>query len=396
MAAAGKPAWVLMQVIKGLLTIVAIGLLLNKLGRQPTCTGSSTYGYTSNKSCDSKAAWGNCHRSGAFVHELSARAIMLESSGAGMKPTAQVRPDMVDSHQQLYSCDTLIAMVSPLPMGVRTAKALGKITLHGSVDDFELQFIHNTGGFNDGLMTELLWAIRQSQYIDQKRPLVVDIGARVGWVTANAIKAGARVVAFEDRPFNIRCLYYSFCSSPWLMDSALLYPINLGSRAEECTVVNSDAKGTLSERSCVQRGDFAPGLVMNTLNNWRATGWSDRSYRQAVLPLDNIISEHVQVLKVYMYAQGSTLDVLQGALALFKQELISYVILQVHKPMYQVAGESEVLSFLFARNFRCSYSGFQGPPIGLAGNGSLIPFGGVPDGLLYRDVSCALRTSRAH
>lgn len=50
---------------------------------------------------------------------------------------------------------------------------------------------------------ELLWALRQpipqagGSMGSNKSPLVIDIGANVGWFTINAAAAGARVAAFE-------------------------------------------------------------------------------------------------------------------------------------------------------------------------------------------------------
>jgi FkbM family methyltransferase len=71
-----------------------------------------------------------------------------------------------------------------------------------------------------------------------KPPLMVDIGANVGWFSLNAAAAGGRVVAFEAMPSNIALLRRSFCANPWLAERIALFGTGLGSKRSTCGIIS--------------------------------------------------------------------------------------------------------------------------------------------------------------
>ena len=71
-----------------------------------------------------------------------------------------------------------------------------------------------------------------------KPPLLVDIGANVGWFSLNGAAAGGRVVAFEAMPSNIALLRRSFCANPWLAERIALFGTGLGSKRATCGIIS--------------------------------------------------------------------------------------------------------------------------------------------------------------
>jgi hypothetical protein len=270
------------------------------------------------------------------------------------------------TYQQFFSCDEGTPFPHR-PLQGWGVYSLGDITLHGPKAYRLKQNNQKTGNFNSQLISEMTWAIGQQIQPTSHKPLVVDVGPGLGWITAHAVKAGARVFAFEATPIAVQYLYHSLRTSSLLMDSALLYPIGLGAVTEECIVIDASKSrySTYAKRLChAIKDQNVSALARQTFHEWRAAAWSDRAYRVGVAPLDKVVKkEHVHVLKVYV--EDSTIDMLQqGARALLRQGRISYIILQVNESMVALdAAIEQLVCMLASNNFRCSHTGFQGPPI---------------------------------
>ena len=190
-------------------------------------------------------------------------------------------------------------------------------------------------------INEMLWALRAPMFglaaelPGSVPPLMVDIGANVGWFTLNAAAAGARVAAFEGgmlgggasvlpdhasskcmgcaagscllpcfrawwritvplppsatppthpptpaplrpaagMPSNIQLIRTSLCHSPWLMERTALYATGLGDQDAQCYVV-AGGWGSSSARA----GDSAAGVMCwiavhrRALQTWCALG----------------------------------------------------------------------------------------------------------------------------
>ena len=73
-------------------------------------------------------------------------------------------------------------------------------------------------------------------------------------------------------------------------------------------------------------------------------------------------------MKVDVHSEeGGRPLVLQGAEALLCQGLVSYIIPRVDEPMRQPAGKDQLLSFMHAHKYACSYFGFWGPIVQAVG-----------------------------
>ena len=272
----------------------------------------------------------------------------------------QIR-DVMQNDQQLYC-------INPVPELTRTfgsVQVLQHVTLYGPVDDYDLKYLQNIAAIESHLLDEMIWAIgqyRASTTAELKKPLVLDIGANIGWVTANAVKAGARVAAFEARPSMIQGLRKTLCSSPWMMESVVLYPMQLGLGTEDCIYINLDFVGYASDSSvvCAKEPGAVFGVPIGAVRVTRLAQYTSGA-QLVVSSLDKLFDEHIQVMKVHL--DGSRSLVLEGADALLRQGLVSYIILRVEEPMRQLTGKDQVLSFLRADKYACSFFGFQGPPI---------------------------------
>ena len=312
---------------------------------------------------------------------------VLESVKADSTTIAQIK-DVMQSKQQLYCSNE----VPELPRGMGSVQVSQHVTLYGPVNNGDLKYFQNTATIDSHMTDEVNWAIGQYRTPttgELIKPLVLDIGAGIGWVTANAIKAGARVAAFEARPSMLQGLHKTLCSSPWMMESVVLYPMLLGLDTGDCVYVNLDSDGISSHgRSvCESEAEAVFGLPSGSL---RATSWSQYTHgaQLVVSSLDKLFDQHIQLMKVHVH--GSRPLVLEGAEALLRQGLVSHIILRVDEPMLQLAGKYQLLSFLHAHGYACSYFGFQGPLI-QESNDYLSGKGHVPSNLLYQDAFCSLR-----
>ena len=88
----------------------------------------------------------------------------------------------------------------------------------------------------------------QDANAEPSKPLVLDIGVNVAWVKANAVKADARVAAFEARTSPV---HRTFCSAPWLKESVVLYPTHLGFDTGDCISISSDGYDSDSRKVCL-------------------------------------------------------------------------------------------------------------------------------------------------
>ena len=282
-----------------------------------------------------------------------------ESVKADPTTIAQIRIVM-KGNQQLYCSNEM----PELPKGTGRVVASDKVTLHGPVDSYTLSHLQDIGTTQGHLMREMLWAIRQYKVpanAEPKGPLVLDIGANVGSVAVNAVKAGARVAAFETRPSMVHSLRRTLCSAPWLIESLVLYPMHLGFDTGDCIAISSDGYDSGSRKVCLNGMPEAySGLPINAVR--QRTVWSQQTSTQLVVSsLDKLFDEHIQVMKVDVHSkEGGRPLVLQGAEALLRKGLVSYIILRVDEPMWLLAGIDQLLSFMHAHNYACSYFGFQG------------------------------------
>ena len=356
--------------------VIKLILLVPTLVRNSNCSGS----FVSSKLLQ----W----ESNASAPPIGPTKATLQSVKAKPTIVAEIR-DVMQSNQQLY-CNNEVPEL-PRGIGVQVLQPHG-VTLYGPVDNYNLKYLQKTARLESHMMHEMVWAIgqyRASTTAEPKKPLVLDIGADIGWVTANAVKAGARVAAFEARTSMLWGLHKTLCSSPWMMESVVLYPMDLGLDTGDCIYISSDGYDSDSRKVCLNESEPYPGLPIGAM---RVTRWpQDTSRYLVVSSLDKLFDEHIQVMKVDVHSdEGSRPLVLQGAEALLRKGLVPYIILRVDEPMLQFAGKGHVLDFLQAHNYACSYFGFQGRAIQdmddyLNGKGRL------PSDNLYDNVYCYLK-----
>lgn len=210
-------------------------------------------------------------------------------------------------------------------------------------------------------------------------PLLVDVGANVGWFSLNAASAGARVAAFEAMGANARLLRASLCANgPRLMDRVALFAAGLGSSRADCSVI-SDAKnrgdghtvcnsrtggdGAIIGSAAATGGGGGPGDAEAVAREWTLKTGRKYEARGAVslFRLDALVDEDVQVMKLDV--EGHELEALKGADRLLRERRVWHLMAECDASLPSVgeAGKDALLRLLDERGYYVSTFSFRGP-----------------------------------
>ncbi|KAF8071098.1 hypothetical protein HT031_001180 [Scenedesmus sp. PABB004] len=298
-----------------------------------------------------------------------AAADVLDPAIAAGAPASELRR-LMQLHSRLFCAAGLHE--EPLP-GSRAVQ-LGNASLHvyGGRD---IVSAHIAGGARTWEAAEtqaLLWALRQPPGGARRggaaggapvAPLVVDVGANVGWFMANAAAAGARVAAFEAMAANAALLRRTLCANPWLHERIALFATGLGNASASCFVISDVHNAVDGHTKCTAGEPTAP------------PGYAVRG-AMTVRRLDTLVAEDVQVLKIDV--EGHEAQVLAGAARLFERHAVSYVMLECNLGIIGDAGGRRLIACarrrrarrpgaggsgrdLDALGFAVSAAGFRGP-----------------------------------
>jgi FkbM family methyltransferase len=155
-------------------------------------------------------------------------------------------------------------------------------------------------------------------FLDQVRPgdTVVDVGANLGMYAIAAAKRGARVIAVEPDPANIRHIRRN---ARW-------------NRAE-VRIVEALAGAGNGTAPMALRGSPVSGNVDMYL------GPTTRYSVAPVLSLDALLKdEPVDLLKIDV--EGAEIDVLRGAERTLRQKRPRAILIEVHPPAFALLGQS--------------------------------------------------------
>eukprot|EP00879_Flechtneria_rotunda_P004881 GHRR01005155.1.p1 GENE.GHRR01005155.1~~GHRR01005155.1.p1 ORF type:complete len:483 (+),score=198.37 GHRR01005155.1:74-1522(+) len=271
------------------------------------------------------------------------------------------------------------------PLNGTVGVSFGNVTMyvydgHDIVSDHLKGQAHTWEG---GEIQEMLWALRQYPYTRQLAasssagssssssvvvarqgstqagglqqpavPLMVDVGANLGWFMLNAAAAGARVAAFEAMTSNIALLRRSLCTNTWLEERIALYGTGLGATPSACYLIS----GTDN------RGDglaVCAGTQEEALRNASNRPGYEVRDMMAVRRLDTLLAEDVQVLKIDV--EGFETEVLKGAEQLLTKHNVWYIMAECNVGLIGVQAGKTFIRFLAGLGYAVSPHSFKGP-----------------------------------
>lgn len=190
-------------------------------------------------------------------------------------------------------------------------------------------------------------------------PLMVDVGAHVGWYGFSAAVAGARTAFFEAMPSNNRLLRRSICSSAWLADRITLYATGLSNKSAECSIISEDLNQGNGITICDQ--DAQQGVQAVTAMFKDRYKFLARD-KITVRRLDAMLSEEVQVMKIDV--EGHEKQMVQGAEGLLSTSnggIVWYIMANFNREMMSKDDQLWYLQFLDRMGYKVSEKSFQGP-----------------------------------
>ncbi|WIA35853.1 hypothetical protein OEZ86_004238 [Tetradesmus obliquus] len=267
----------------------------------------------------------------------------------------------------------------------------GNLSVHVYADnDYVSKSLQNTPPFWDiNGVKQLLWALNQSKSEKQQAaarqlratqsaaqasmteqqqqqasgpdrpPLMVDVGAHVGWYGFSAAAAGARTAFFEAMPSNNRLLRRSICSSAWLADRITLYATGLSNKSAECSIISEDLNQGNGITICDQ--DAQQGVQAVTAMFKDRYKFLARD-KITVRRLDAMLSEEVQVMKIDV--EGHEKQMVQGAEGLLSTSnggIVWYIMANFNREMMSKDDQLWYLQFLDRMGYKISEKSFQGP-----------------------------------
>ncbi|KIY99432.1 hypothetical protein MNEG_8530 [Monoraphidium neglectum] len=209
-----------------------------------------------------------------------------------------------------------------------------------------------------------------ARWVKKEAPLVVDVGANIGWFTLKAAEAGARVAAFEAMASNIQLVRTSLCANPGLMDRVALYNTGLGTQRATCSII-SDVSNMGDGHTICDKD------TKDVIKQWKSEFGRDYVVRgeMRVRRLDSLIEEDVQFMKIDV--EGFEAEVLKGAAQLLDNHNVWFIAAACNHNKLKEAGKAEYLKFLNDQGYYISTQGFQGPFINIddieAGRPSSLP-----------------------
>ncbi len=193
-------------------------------------------------------------------------------------------------------------------------------------------------------------------------PVLLDIGANLGWFTLLAAASGhARVIAVEASESNAARLERSLCLNANFTNLVTLHKVGVGASTEECALV-ARRKNIASPSAVCGQGD--PAVFMNK--------WGSRhGFRDYVVTgsfrmtrIDDLVTSRVDVLKIDV--EGHELEVAKGWSALYDRSpprlvLTEYVPSLIAKTSNTTAEPLEYLRFFLRRGYTIEANKY--PPI---------------------------------
>ncbi|KAF8057927.1 Serine/threonine-protein phosphatase PP1 isozyme 1 [Scenedesmus sp. PABB004] len=186
-------------------------------------------------------------------------------------------------------------------------------------------------------------------------PLLVDVGANVGWFALNGAAAGARIAAFEAMPSNIALIRRSLCANPWLADRVGLYGTGLGAEPGTCHIISGRTNRGDGHTICGAKDINEALRAQGASNNETYEVRGEMSVRR----LDALLAEEVQVLKVDV--EGFELQVLEGAAGLLAEHAVWYIMAECNGGIIGREGQQKYLRYLDRMGYYVSLHSFRGP-----------------------------------
>eukprot|EP00877_Chromochloris_zofingiensis_P011608 jgi/Chrzof1/6700/Cz19g06040.t1 len=288
-----------------------------------------------------------------FTSETS--ATLLDASQGVLD--CQERWELMQLHQQMFCGSPL--HLTPIPHTTTARFSNVSLTVYDN-NDIVSGFLKAGTSWENAEVHELLWALRQpipqagGSMGSNKSPLVIDIGANVGWFTINAAAAGARVAAFEAMYTNQRLLRNTLCANPWLHARIALFATGLGDRNGLCYMLSSASNQGDGITEC-DKEELNHDLENHIKKNetYKVHGFI------SIRRLDDVIMEDVQVLKIDI--EGFETRALKGATRLFRRHNVWYLLTECNEAYLGQDGVKEYLRFLHGLDFLLSNHSFKGP-----------------------------------
>ncbi|KIZ07659.1 hypothetical protein MNEG_0298 [Monoraphidium neglectum] len=227
------------------------------------------------------------------------------------------------------------------------------------------------GGWEKEEIDEMLWALEAKvppagtpvqgklpparTWAKPSRPLMVEVGANVGWFTVNAAAAGADVAAFEAMSENTLLMRNTLCDNPKLAARVALHGTGLGSRRSTCHMISGD--GNLGDGLSICDRD--PQVDIKAQAKAGHTYLLRGEMTTMRLDPDSLLDEEVQVLK--MDIESFELDALRGASGLMRHHNVWFMIIECNVGMIGEAAKIELMTFIDNLGYAISNRSFRGP-----------------------------------
>lgn len=234
-----------------------------------------------------------------------------------------------------------------------------------SQSDVVSQDVLNGRGFDTAILDEVLRVLREPESQSQTPPVMVDIGANVGWFAVNVAGHGFKVYAFEAMPRNVDLLKASICANVATRKNVQLYPYALGLKEQKCVVISDTKNQGDGHTRCGNRAEDLAGF--------KAQGYEVRG-EMNIRRLDDLLQGDIRVVKIDV--EGYEPYVMAGAMRLLTQYRVMYIVTEVSN--FKSADDPvRYYHFLLGLGYQCSTTQFNGPDAALetvakVGEGGLI------------------------
>jgi len=171
-------------------------------------------------------------------------------------------------------------------------------------DEVNSRFIIEYGIFAPA-ETQIFWSLLQNECKKDPPPLVVDVGANLGWFTLFAASMGCRVISFEPNSLAMTFLKISvkFNNFEHLVT---FYPYGIGSKRENKTFSRGG-------------GHWGVGKFTDDLANFDQI--------MTIVPLDEMIQEDVFLLKID--TEGYEKEIFEGMFKMLETFHVSNILAEV-------------------------------------------------------------------
>ncbi|WIA32034.1 hypothetical protein OEZ86_002886 [Tetradesmus obliquus] len=286
----------------------------------------------------------------------SLKSVDLLDPAIAAKQDPQTLKQLMQLHNKLFCAADLHKEALAGATSIKFANVSMFVYDTNDIVSNQLRGAHHT--WESSEINEMLWALRQHQAVQQLAaqqgkapgpavPLMVDVGANIGWFTLNAAAARARVVAFEAMSSNIALLRRSLCANPWLQDRIALFGTGLGPKSSNCLMISGNDNQGDGFTKCDEGKDYkAPD------------GYAVRG-EMTTRRLDTLLAEDVLFMK--MDVEGYEQQVLEGATALLREHNVWYIMAECNTGMIGEERGKQFIKFMHSQGYATSPFGFKGP-----------------------------------